>query len=223
LDRIADVTRDCFNALVQLRRLDERSRPPPEAIHARLRGFVDGAMRRADQAGVSREDANDLVYPVVALADEVVLGFSEEIRQWWAGNLLQQHYFQENVAGEAFFTRLAAVRRDPRKAELLKVYYLALQLGFQGRYRVRGGDLELMTLTEELSRELARGGRHEDVLSPRGDRPQESVTRAGRNVTMLWVALAVVGLSLGLYVGLRISSSVSANALADRIASIQKR
>ncbi len=130
-------------------------------------------LREASRAGVSREDANDAAYAVVALADQIAMARSEAVRQFWASNQLQLHYFQENVAGEAFFTRLAGLRREPRKRELLEVYYLALLLGFQGRYRVRGGDLELMTLVEELQREVYRGNRFDDVQAPRAERPEE--------------------------------------------------
>jgi type VI secretion system protein ImpK len=223
VERISDITRDCFNALIQLRRVDEAALPPADALQGRLRGFVDAMLRKAGEAGLSGEDAQDIAYAVVALADEIVMGRSEELRNSWADRLLQLHYFHENVAGEAFFTRLAALRRDPRKREILQAYYTALQLGYQGRYRVRGGDLELMTLTEELQRELSRGGRFDDVLSPRGERPQEAEARGTRTSTMLWVALAVVVVSLALYAGLYVSSSASASKLADRISTLQKR
>ena len=146
VDCISELTRDCFNALIQLRRADADALPPAGALHERLRGVIDAMLRSAADAGVSSEDARDAAYAVVALADEIAAARSEELRQFWSGHQLQLHYFQENVAGEGFFTRLEAQRRDPRKRDILRVYYVALLLGFQGRYRVRGGDLELMTL-----------------------------------------------------------------------------
>jgi len=160
---------------------------------------------------------------VVALADEIAAARSEELRQFWSGHQLQLHYFQENVAGEGFFTRLEAQRRDPRKRDILRVYYVALLLGFQGRYRVRGGDLELMTLIEELQRELGRGSRFDDVLAPRAERPEAVRARAGRSKAMLWAAAAVVGLCAVMYVGLVASASSGATRVADSIAALQKR
>ena len=41
MDRINEVTKDCFNALFQVRQLDESSLPPPEVLHQRLLGFID--------------------------------------------------------------------------------------------------------------------------------------------------------------------------------------
>src|SRR5512137_653454 len=140
MDRITDVTRDCLDGLIQLRRLEPGALPSPAALHERLRGSVDALLARAAQAGFAREDVNDIAYAVVALADEIALSRSDEFREFWAGQSLQLHYFQENVAGEAFFTRLEGLRRDPRRREVLKAYFVALLLGFQGRYKVRGGE-----------------------------------------------------------------------------------
>ncbi len=221
MDRINEVTKECFDAIIQVRQLDDASMPQPEALHHRLRSFVDGMFQRAAQAGFSREDANDIAYAVVALADEVVLAKSEEIRQYWIPNLLQLHYFQENVAGEAFFTRLETIRKNPRRAEALRVYYLALVFGFQGRYRVRGGELELMSLTESVHRELARGRRFEsETLSPSGERPAEKLGGAGRSGPLLWISLGAVGLALLLYLGLRITIGASAGSVVDRISAV---
>src|SRR5207237_4035065 len=106
----------------------------------------------------------------------------DRFRQYSLPNLLQRHYFHENVAGVAFFTRLEGIRKDPRRAEALRVYYLALAFGFRGKHAVRGGELELLNLTEALHRELGRGRRFEsEMLSPRGERPQEALALSGRS------------------------------------------
>ena len=60
------------------------------------------------------------------------------IRDVWMSNPLQLHYFNENLAGEGFFYRLERILADPRRVEALRVYYLCLLFGFQGKYAVRG-------------------------------------------------------------------------------------
>ncbi len=218
MDRITEITKDCFNAIAQTRAADDASLPPPEELHARLRQFVDELIRRATAAGFGREEANDLAYAVVALADEVVLSkASEELRGFWFGQPLQLHYFQENVAGEQFFVRLDALRKDPRRAEILRAYHLALLFGFQGRYRVRGGELELMGIIDSLARDLGRR-KGDEVLSPAGDRSADSLGRGRRAGTILGIAGAAVLASLLLYAGLRISLSSAAGAVESRIA-----
>ncbi len=218
MDRINRVTADCFNALTQLRQLDDAALPAPEALHRRMRGFVDEMMQRAAQAGLSREDVNDVAYAIVALTDEIALSRAEPLRSFWSGHQLQLAYFQENVAGEGFFTRLETLRRDPRREEVLRVYYLALLFGFQGRYRVRGGELELMNLTDELQRALTRGRSHDDdALSPHGERPERTAGRGARRGLALWIAGGAALLAIVTGVGLRVWLGSSVASVLDRI------
>ena len=218
VDRVNEVTRDCFNAVLQVRQLEDSALPAPALLHERLRGFIDAVFQRGLQAGFTREDVNDIAYAIVALADEVVLSKSDAIREYWIPNLLQLHYFKENVAGEAFFTRLETIRRDPRRVEVLRVYSLALAFGFQGRYRVRGGELELLTLGETLQRDLLRG-RHYDgeVISPSGERPDEALSRRGRAGPLLGISVAAVGLAVLLYFGLHVGVSSATGSVIERI------
>jgi len=220
LGRITEIAKDCFNAIAQTREAEEGSLPAPAELHARLRGYVDELLRKAAAAGLGREEANDVAYAVVALADEVVLSKpSEELRTFWSSQPLQLHYFQENVAGEQFFVRLEALRKDPRRRELVAAYHLALLFGFQGRYRVRGGELELMGIADALAREVARTRTHDvEVLSPSGDRAAaDSLGGRGRTGPLLWIAGGAVLLSLVLYLGLRVSLAASTGAVEDRI------
>ncbi len=225
MDRVTEVTKDCFNAIGQIRAADAASLPAPEQLHRQLRSFVEDLLRRAAAAGFGREEANDLAYPVVALADEVVLSKgSEELRAHWSAEPLQVHFFHENVAGEAFFTRLAAIRKDPRRAELARAYHLALLFGFQGRYRVRGGELELMALADGLARELARGGEADlEALSPSGERPAERAAGAAGAGRIAWIGAGALVLALLLYVGLRVSLSTSTDDVVSRIAATAAR
>jgi type VI secretion system protein ImpK len=220
MDRVTEITKDCLNALSQLRAAPDGSLGAPEQLHMRLRSFVEALLQRAAAAGLGREEANDLAYPVVALADEIVLSkASEELRAFWSAQPLQLQFFHENVAGEEFFTRLEAIRKDPRRAELARAYYLALAFGFQGRYRVRGGELELMGITDGLGRELARARQGDpEVLSPSGDRPTGGLGEGRRAGPILAIAGAALLAALVLYVGLRISLSSSTDAVVSRIA-----
>jgi type VI secretion system protein ImpK len=218
LDRLNQATGECFTAIVQLRQLDDASLPPAEAVHRRLRSFVDAMMTRAAQAGFAREDVDDIAYALVALADEVAAS-KEPLRALWASQPLQLLYFHENVAGENFFTRLEAVRRDPRRREALRAYALALLLGFQGRFRVRGGELELLSLTEDLQRELGRGrGVDVETLSPHGERPERAGARGARRDPAPWIALGALVLVVLVVVGLRLWLGASTSSVVQRIA-----
>jgi type VI secretion system protein ImpK len=219
MDRITDVTRDCFDGLIQLRRLDPASLPPPAGLHERLRGSVDALFTRGAQAGFAREDLNDVAYAVVALADEIALSRSEEYRDFWAGQSLQLHFFQENVAGEEFFTRLETLRRDPRRREITQAYFLALLLGFQGRFKVRGGDVELLRLTEDLQRDLLGGRKYDaETLSPQGERSEEARAAARGGGLLLWGALAAAIVLVLSYTVINLWGRSSARDVVARVA-----
>ncbi len=218
MDRVDEVTRECFNAIAQLRQLDDASLPAAEAVHRRMRGFVDAMMQRARAAGLPREDVDDAAYAIVALVDEAAASKSDALRQAWATQPLQLHYFQENVAGEGFFTRLESIRRDPRRRSVLRIYQIALLFGFQGRYRVRGGELELLSLTEELERELARG-RDVDVetLSPNGERPEDGLQGGATSKRVAWIGIGALAASVLVAFALRIWVGASTSTVVERI------
>jgi type VI secretion system protein ImpK len=222
MDRITEVTRDCFDAIIQLRRTDDASLAAPDVLQKRLCAFVDAAFQRAAQAGFGKEDQNDIVYPIVALADEIAFSRTEAIRAYWADRSLQLHYFHENVAGEAFFTRLQTLRKDPRRREILQLYYVALLLGFQGRYRVRGGELDLMRIVEDLQEHLG-AGRDADsaALSPQGDRPDEEDLRKRGPGLALWVAVGALALALLTFSTFFITLRASAGDVVKRVQSIE--
>jgi type VI secretion system protein ImpK len=158
-----------------------------------------------------------MAYALVALADEMALGMSESVRRYWMANMLQLRYFNENVAGEGFFQKLDAIRRDPRRTDVLQVYYLCLLLGFQGRYAVRGGEIELLNVIEVLRTEIAQALDIPDELSPSGDRPDDAVLRRAGRMPFLWVSIGALALAVSVYTALRVSIGNDGAAARDRI------
>ncbi len=219
MDRINHITQECFDTLLQLRRAEPSSLPSPEMLRHRLRGCVEDLLRDAGNAGFGQQDAQDMAYAVVALVDEVMLARPEPHRQFWMNNPLQLHFFKENVAGEGFFHRLQQLRADPNRREVLRVYYLCLVFGFQGRHRVPGGELELMRLIEAVRGELIRGLAHTlDVLSPHGERPVEPRLQVSRRVPLLAFSAGAVVLALLACLGLRFSLAHRTSAVVARLA-----
>jgi type VI secretion system protein ImpK len=220
MDRIDDLTADVFNFLIQLRRLDANAQPPPETVLQRLRTLIDTMGKRAADLGFSREDVLEITYAIVALADEAAIYAGGNLRQYWMQRPLQLQYFNENVAGENFFARVMALRQDPRRIEVVRVYYTCLVLGFQGKYRVRGGEAELAAIMDQLAGDLSRAGLlGPELLSVHGDRPAGEVrTRTRADLPIVGLAAAAVVISLVLYVGLRISLENEVTTVLNRIA-----
>jgi type VI secretion system protein ImpK len=74
-------------------------------------------------------------YVMAALADETFLHMNWDGRANWP--LLESKLFQTHIAGEMIFQRLDRLlqRRDPFYLDLAAVYFVALSLGFQGKFR----------------------------------------------------------------------------------------
>lgn len=218
MDRVNEVTKEVFNALAQIRRADERSQPMPEMLYQRMRSFLDRAMRRASEVGFSQQDVQDIGYALVGLTDELVMSKGGELRDYWLPRSLQLQLFNTNVAGEGFFNNLQNLRHDPSRMEVLKVYYLCLLFGFQGQYRVRGGEIELASIIEDVGSTLTRAGMiGETQLAPHAARPQENLGGVRSHMPLVWISLAAVVVSLGIYFGLQWSVSSQADDLIEHI------
>lgn len=216
MDRVTDVTRDCFSRVFQLRRLGAGSAVRPETLLQQMRRGIDDLLEKAGEEGFNQADAQDIAYALVALIDEVALTQGEAIRDYWMRNLLQFHYFKENQAGDGFFERLEQVRADPNREEVLRVYYLCLLFGFQGRYHVRGGEAERMDLLDRLAREVGRTRRVDtDVLAPRAVAPSEGLSFAGVDRRMVFAAAGAVLLAVLLFGGLKLGLAHDASGLAQ--------
>jgi type VI secretion system protein ImpK len=204
VERVYEVTKDCFNALVQIRNVGEQAFVAPEMLHQRLRGFVDDLFRRGQQAGVRDRDVHDIAYAIVALADEIAMRKAGGIRDVWLSQPLQLHYFNENLAGEGFFYRLEQILADPTRTDTLHVYYWCLMFGFQGKYAMRGGELELAAIQRRVQDALGPVMRPEP-LSKRHMRPRERVTRRAQGYLTVWIGLFLVLFSLALIIVLKLA------------------
>lgn len=215
MERINEVTKDCFNALIQFRSLDAASAVSPQLPYQRLCGFIDQMLMNARQAGYEELDVVDMAYAVVALADEIALHKGGSIRDFWMQRPLQLHYFNENLAGEGFFHRLNAVMSDPGRTDVLRVFYTCLLLGFQGQYAIRGGELELDAIIRRV-KEALRNVLKDQPLSVQPLRPKEDTGRAD-GFPAIWVALFFLLFSLGLLIVLRIGLNKQTENVVERM------
>jgi type VI secretion system protein ImpK len=219
MDRITEITESVFNALAQIQRRDANAMPMAELVHQQLCTYVDQGARLGSKLGLQQQDVDDIKYALCALTDEIVLSKGGALRDFWMPRLLQMRYFNENIAGEAFFERLAVIRRETTRSDVLRVYYLCLQFGFRGKYRVRGGEIELLDITDAVRNELIRVRQipTELELSPNGQRKYEPLADARRNMLMVWLSVAAAVTSVLLYAALHLNLLDEASRLVDRL------
>lgn len=205
MDRINWVTNDCFNALLLLARMRADEPPRPELIHQRMRGLLDALAQKARTAGYADRDVSAIVYALVALTDELMMAKSQAFRDYWASQQLQLLYFKENLAGEGFFRHLEQVRQSAAQVDVLRVFYLCLLFGFQGRFGVAGGDAPLAALRQSIRAQLGNALPMPEVLAPSGLRPEEGFLETTRRLPIVWIASGCVVLTVVLYLGLAVS------------------
>lgn len=223
MDRIDELTADCFNFLIQLRRTDPNAQPAPESVQQRMRSLIENMQRRGLDLNLSREDILEITYAIVALADQIGSYYgSQNLRQFWVSRPLELALFQSNQAGEVFFQRLEALRQDPRRVEVVRVYYLCLVLGFQGKYRVQGGEAPLQAIIEQLAGDLGKANLFgPEQLSQSGDRPPgEAVSGTQAALPIVGLAVGAVVIALVFYVALRVSLNNEVSSVLDRIAQL---
>jgi type VI secretion system protein ImpK len=132
-------------AVAQGTRSSTASLPAPSASEAspavtgvwqQLLSLLERQSLEAGRGGAfAYEVYREAQYVMAALADEIFLHLDWEGKQSWP--LLESRLFQTHIAGEEVFARIdrLLMRRDPFYLDLAAVYFMALSLGFQGKYR----------------------------------------------------------------------------------------
>jgi type VI secretion system protein ImpK len=174
---------------------------------------------RSSDLDVSQSDAEDACYALVALLDETAVNHDGPLKEYWQPRLLQVRFFNENVAGEGFFDRLAELRSDAKRVRVLRVYYTCLMLGFRGKHRLRGSELELLEIEEGVRSELQRMRAipSELSLSPNGRRPYERIADVQRNQLVFSLAAIAAVIAVLLYVGLRLALLRDTELLVEHV------
>ncbi|MDR1982981.1 MAG: DotU family type IV/VI secretion system protein [Holosporaceae bacterium] len=84
----------------------------------------------------------EVIYVMAAVADEIFLSMEWAGKKYWEENMLEQLYFESQIAGEEIFNRINKLMLDKQNiaVEIAGIYLRVLSLGFKGKYR--GSDNE---------------------------------------------------------------------------------
>ena len=163
-------------------------------LRAKLAQAFSDFERRCYEAQLDSGTISDVKYAIAAFVDEKVMSSAWPHKLTWMGKPLQLEYFGDNLAGEGLFQKLGKLRQSgDRHIDALEVYYLCLQLGFEGMYRMRGLE-QLQALQVDLRTQIADSrNRVPRTLSPHG--VSSSFMDKVQRVVPYWV-IAVVTLSV---------------------------
>jgi type VI secretion system protein ImpK len=185
-----------------------------------LSGF-DIMERMAFERQIGSLALKDAKYALAAYIDEAILSSAWPGRSQWMSRPLQLELFGDHLAGEGFFDRLTQLRQGGEvNLDLLELYYVCLQLGFEGVYKIRGLE-QLMALQVDLRSQIeGYRGVLDPKLSPEGVPAVPLIARVGREVPYWVIAVVTVAIIFFTHLGY----SMALTKLADRsVASILSR
>jgi type VI secretion system protein ImpK len=191
-----------------------RDLPSPDVLQRRVSSLFDQMARKCREAGIPDEDANEAKYAIAAFTDEQIFRSAWPGRGQWMGQPLQLVYFNENTAGEGFFTRMAALQSQPSRAHVLEIYYLCLCLGFQGQYAVRGGE-GLGPVVDQLGARIGASLGNSDIISPHGEPREAFRGLMRRELPLVGLSIAFFGLAVVVFIVLKLILAANVSGAAS--------
>jgi type VI secretion system protein ImpK len=94
-----------------------------------------------DSQGVDASKIDSAKFAVACWIDEAVQRSNWPEKSQWQQQLLQEQYFNTSNGGEIFFTNINSF--TDKDAEIVRVYYRCLILGFRGKYYSNDASLQL--------------------------------------------------------------------------------
>lgn len=177
------------------------SQPDPAGLRATLAEGLRAFEKHALAAGIPQEQVIGARYVLCSLLDETAASTPWGGSGVWAKQTLLVMFHNETYGGEKVFRLLAKLAENPAaNLHLLTLIYVALSLGFEGRYRlIDGGRAQLDQVRERLHLMIRKElGEPEKELSPHWQ-GVESKRRLWVGIPV-WVALVVMAaLGLGLF------------------------
>lgn len=162
-------------------------------------------------------------YGLCCLLDELVLNTPWGAQSSWSTESLLVYFHQEAWGGENFFIFLDQLSTNPSSNfGVLELYYVALDMGFEGKYRqLPNGQREVSNVANDLFVLLGRyRGQSSAVLSPRWQGIAESKNSLLKLVPQ-WVIWSVAsGIAILAFIGLSILLGNQADPVQRRLATL---
>ena len=140
---------------------------PSNDLRPKVASLLTDFENRAERYRFSSKITQVAKFALAAFVDETVLSNNFNLKAEWEKNPLQLEYFGEQLAGNKFFEKLAAMLKQVDvTADAVEIYYVCMLLGFKGRYAVYEKE-RLLQIMQETANALVRAGKIRPVeLSP---------------------------------------------------------
>lgn len=146
--------------------------------------------------GIAEKRVRLMLYGIAATIDDIILQKDWAFDSKWSQESMISLFFKETWGGERFFILLKEMMNASSSyIKELELYYLCLQFGFEGRYRLARRDTELNQIRDELFHIIREAwGTLPFELSPkwRGVKALNPQTRPLKNLWYWFVVLALL-------------------------------
>jgi type VI secretion system protein ImpK len=227
-ENLAYLYEGLFTAIVRLQS-GQQSVGNIEVFERRIKRTFEQISRHANEIGYSSSAEEDARFAVVAFLDEAILTSTDPARAEWERNPLQDKLFHETNAGVKFFEKLdktLAKPESPEVADVLEVYALCLQLGFEGTYSSSSRRQELAPIITHVTRRIGRIRKVKDPVSPDAFPPQvdkPAVQAPNPLIEKLRLAaLAAVALSIAIFAAGKAHLLVKTSIVESGLSSLQQ-
>ena len=137
-----DVVKELFAYMSIFRiRWESGSKMTPEEVEKDLLNIFHQQEIKVRQNPELSVGYNQIRYPLVVFADDVILNSGWEYVGDWGPKLLERRFFETEVGGDRFFELYEDIEMsDP---DVASTYSMCLSLGFRGRYEQDAEELRL--------------------------------------------------------------------------------
>jgi type VI secretion system protein ImpK len=196
----------------------------PGALRDMLARGIREYERRAGEAGISQEKIIAGRYVLCTLLDETAASTPWGGSGVWGSHSLLVLFHNEAFGGEKFFQLLSRVAENPRaNIDLLELLYVALALGFEGRYHLtENGRSQLDALKARLYDMIRRQrGEREHALSAHWEPAEVKLHRVTAYLPLWVVASLAAVILLGAYAGFNLNINSRSDPVYAQIEAIR--
>lgn len=212
---------DLFALLAYFRQADNRAQLDCAQLQTRIYQLMTEFEAVLKSDNVNHETINLAKYALTALIDETIMLSNWHEKLTWMSQTLQWHYFGEHAAGEGFFKRLSELRQQGiDNVYLIELYYVCMQLGFKGSYRLQGVEA-LQQLQAELKTLLQRYLGRDFIFANKAEQSEDKVVTEKNKKIFLMTGLGIFALLVVIYSSLSIAIHTSSSHINTELSHYQ--
>lgn len=131
--------------------IDTNKDVDPDLLHQQFSDMLRHYEAELSRSGLSEKRIRLMLYGVAATVDDIILQKDWAFESKWSQESMISQFFKETWGGERFFNLLKEMMNAPSSfIREMELFYLCLQFGFEGRYRLSPRATELMQVRDDL-------------------------------------------------------------------------